>query len=96
MMFHVSANTANRRRGKTSNNQLPAGLARYALNIIRERYIDFGPTLAREKLAELDDHQSTETVRSLRVKAGLRVPRKQRVCHSLSDSTFFTVYHFNQ
>lgn len=83
-------------RGKTSNNQLPAGLARYALNIIRERYIDFGPTLAREKLAELDDHQSTETVRSLRVKAGLRVPRKQRVCHSLSDSTFFTVYHFNQ
>ena len=44
---------ANRRRGKPSNNQLPDGLARYALSIIRERYADFGPSLACEKLAEL-------------------------------------------
>ena len=36
---------ANRRRGKPSNNQLPDGLAQYALSIIRERYTDFGPTL---------------------------------------------------
>lgn len=28
---------ANRRRGKPSNNQLPDGLAQYALNIIRDR-----------------------------------------------------------
>lgn len=41
---------ANRRRGKPSNNQLPDGLARYALSIIRERYADFGPTLACENL----------------------------------------------
>ena len=46
---------ANRRRGKPSNNHLPDGLARYALSIIRERYTDFGPTLACEKLAELHD-----------------------------------------
>lgn len=70
---------ANRRRGKPSNNQLPDGLARYALSIIRERYADFGPTLACEKLAELHDvHLSKETVRSLMVKAGFWVPRKQR------------------
>lgn len=70
---------ANRRRGKPSNHQLPDGLARYALNIIRERYADFGPTLACEKLAELHDvHLSKETVRSLMVKAGLWIPRKQR------------------
>lgn len=70
---------ASRRRGKPSNNQLPDGLARYALNIIRERYTDFGPTLACEKLAELHDiHLSKETVRSLMVKAGLWIPRKQR------------------
>lgn len=37
-----------RRRGKSSNNQLPQGLAAYALSIIRERYNDFGPTLACE------------------------------------------------
>lgn len=36
---------AGRRRGKPGNNQLPDGLARYAFNIIRERYTDFGPTL---------------------------------------------------
>lgn len=70
---------ANRRRGRPSNNQLPDGLALYALSIIRERYTDFGPTLVCEKLAELHDvHLSKETVRSLMVKAGLWVPRKQR------------------
>ncbi|HCI6731925.1 TPA: helix-turn-helix domain containing protein [Klebsiella variicola subsp. variicola] len=57
---------ANRRRGKPSNNQLPDGLAQYALSIIRDRYTDFGPTLACDKLAELHDvHLSKETVRSL-------------------------------
>ena len=70
---------ANRRRGNPSNNQLPDGFAQYALNIIRDRYTDFGPTLACVKLAELHDvHLSKETVRSLMVKAGLWIPRKQR------------------
>lgn len=70
---------ANRRRGNPSNNQMPDGFAQYALNIIRDRYTDFGPTLAYVKLAELHDvHLSKETVRSLMVKAGLWIPRKQR------------------
>ena len=70
---------ANRRREKPSNNQLPDGLAQYALSIIRERYTDFGPTLACENLAELHDvHLSKEIVRSLMVKAGRWLPRKQR------------------
>lgn len=70
----------NRRRGKPSNNQLPDGPAQYALNIIRERYTDFGPTLVCDQLAEQHDvHLSKETVRSLMVKAGLWIPRKQRL-----------------
>jgi hypothetical protein len=70
---------ANRRRGKASNNQLPNGVAQYALNIIRECYTVFGPALACEKLAELHHvHLSKETVRSLMVKAALWIPRKQR------------------
>ncbi|HGX3328334.1 TPA: ISNCY family transposase [Klebsiella quasipneumoniae] len=70
---------ANRRREKPSSNQLPDGLAQYALSIIRERYTDFGPTLACEKLAELHDvHLSKEIVRSLMDKAGRWLPRKQR------------------
>ncbi len=70
---------ANQRRGKPSNNQLPSGLSEYALTIIREHYHDFGPTLACEKLAEQHDvYLSKETVRTLMIKAGLWVPRKQR------------------
>jgi hypothetical protein len=48
-----------------------------ALNIIRERDADFGPTLAREKLAE--NHGivlGKETLRRLMIKTGLG--RKQR------------------
>ncbi|BBG58948.1 helix-turn-helix domain-containing protein [Providencia rustigianii] len=70
---------ANQRRGKPSNNQLPTGLSEYALTIIQEHYHDFGPTLACEKLAEQHDvYLSKETVRTLMIKAGLWVPRKQR------------------
>ncbi|CAH6675734.1 hypothetical protein [Pseudocitrobacter vendiensis] len=39
----------NQSRGRTGNRLLPASMTDQALNIIRERYADFGPTLAREK-----------------------------------------------
>lgn len=42
-------------RGRIGNRQLPASLTDLALNIIRERYQDFGPTLTREKLEEVHD-----------------------------------------
>ena len=42
------------------------GLAERALRIIRERYADFGPTLACEKLAEVHGlYLAKETVRKL-------------------------------
>ncbi len=41
-----------KRRGKPSNHRLPAEVRTLALSIVRERYSDFGPTLAAEKLAE--------------------------------------------
>ena len=49
--------------GRPSNNRINDGLRDYAMAIVRERYVDFGPTLAAEKLAERD---------------GLTVSRKQR------------------
>ncbi|PVX81381.1 transposase [Paraburkholderia unamae] len=68
-----------RRRGGASNHQLPAGLAQRALEILRERYADFGPTLACEKLAECHGLVlSRETVRKLMADAGLWIPRAQR------------------
>ncbi|MEJ8824949.1 helix-turn-helix domain-containing protein [Variovorax humicola] len=41
-----------RKRGRLSNNQLAPGIAERAVKLIRERYADFGPTLAAEKLEE--------------------------------------------
>lgn len=70
---------ADRRRGKPSNYQLPDGLAERAVQIIRERYADFGPTLACEKLAELHGVTlSKETVRKLMMQSGLWIPRRHR------------------
>lgn len=70
---------ANKRRGQRGNRQLIPGLAEHALHLIRERYADFGPTLACEKLAELHDvYLAKETVRKLMTQAGLWIPRKLR------------------
>ena len=74
-----AAGLVSRRRGRPSNHQLAPGVAQRALGLIRDRYPDFGPTLACEKLAER--HGLTlglETVRTLMTQAGLWVPRKQR------------------
>ena len=49
------------------------------LAIIRERYADFGPTLACEKLRECHGIRlAKETVRRLMTDAGLWMPRRQR------------------
>jgi transposase len=68
-----------RRRAKPSNNRLDATIANRALTIIRDRYADFGPTLACEKLDECHGiHLARETVRKLMTDAGLWIPRRQR------------------
>jgi hypothetical protein len=68
-----------RKRGKPSNFQLAPGVATSALTIIRERYQDFGPTLACEKLRELHGLVlAKETVRKLMLDAGLWIPRRLR------------------
>src|SRR5438045_2745535 len=42
-----------RKRGRSSNRALGAVFRETVLAIVRERYTDFGPTLAAEKLSEL-------------------------------------------
>ncbi|PYE43141.1 winged helix-turn helix protein [Rhizobium sp. PP-F2F-G20b] len=65
--------------GRPSNNRIGDGVRDYAMTLVRERYADFGPTLATEKLAERDGLRvSRETVRSWMVDAGLWLSRKQR------------------
>ncbi|MET3109436.1 hypothetical protein AAKU67_003973 [Oxalobacteraceae bacterium GrIS 2.11] len=41
-----------RRCNRPSNNHTSPDIAKMAFNIIRDRYVDFGPTLACEKLRE--------------------------------------------
>ncbi|OXC71749.1 ISNCY family transposase [Caballeronia sordidicola] len=67
------------RRGQPSNHELPIDVRVRAMALVRERYADFGPTLACEKLREC--HGTTlakETVRRWMRDAGLWIPRKQR------------------
>jgi hypothetical protein len=68
-----------RRRDRPSNRRHPDAVRGAALAAIRERYADFGPTLAAEKLAEVHDLKlGRETVRRWMAAAGLWVPRKDR------------------
>jgi hypothetical protein len=65
--------------GRPSNNRINDGVRDYAVAIIRERYADFGPTLAAEKLAEHDGLAvSRETLRQWMSDAGLWLSRQQR------------------
>jgi len=59
-----------KRRGRPSNNRLPCEVRTLALSIVRERYADFGPTLAAEKLgsaSRLAPARSAETLCPCRV-----------------------------
>lgn len=65
-------------RGQPSNRELPIGLRARAVAIIRERYADFGPTLACQKLRECHGLPfAKETIRRWMRDAGLWIPRKQ-------------------
>ncbi|MBD0415307.1 ISNCY family transposase [Oryzicola mucosus] len=74
-----AASIRHRSIGRPSNNRIGDGVRDYAMTLVRERYADFGPTLATEKLAERDGLRvSRETVRSWMADAGLWLSRKQR------------------
>ncbi|WP_394182290.1 ISNCY family transposase [Yoonia maritima] len=66
-------------RGKPPNNRIHHAKRDYALNLIKESYADFGPTLAAEMLAERHGFKvSRETVRKWMQEDGLWLSRKQR------------------
>jgi hypothetical protein len=68
-----------KRRGCPSNRRKPEELRTEALAIIRERYWDFGPTLAAEKLREVHKIAlGRETLRLWLIADGLWRDRKQR------------------
>jgi len=76
---HGPPGLVSRKRGKPSNRRLAEAVQVRALDLVRERYADFGPTLAREKLRELHSVDvSRETLRKWMAGAGLWLTRDKR------------------
>lgn len=67
------------RRGKPSNHRLNAQVEQRALDLLKEKYDDFGPTLAHEKLTEVHRLQlSRESVRRIMIEEGLWKPKRAK------------------
>jgi len=69
-------------RGKKSNNATPESVRRKAVILYKKNYWDFGPTLASEKLSQLDGIEvSKETLRSWLISEGLLTKRRKPRYH---------------
>src|SRR6202162_2460031 len=66
-------------RGRPSNRKLATRLEQKVLARLRQRYADFGPTLAAEHLAQEGFSVSRETLRKWMTQAALWRPRSPRV-----------------
>ncbi len=68
-----------KKRGKSSNRKYSNDFRDYVLELIRLNYVDFGQTLALEKLAEHQDISvSKETLRTWMIDADIWKTRKER------------------
>jgi hypothetical protein len=66
-------------RGRASNRRWRSGVREYAVELVRSKYADFGPTLATELLLEKHSLKiGRETLRRWMVADGLWLSRKQR------------------
>jgi transposase len=66
-------------RGRPASNKLASGVRELVLELVRQNYRDFGPTLAAEVLLERHGIEvSRETLRKWLVEAGVWLSRKQR------------------
>lgn len=66
-------------RGQPSNRSIPDGERRRIIALIKEKYADFGPLLASEKLEELHRIKRDKgTIRSIMIKNGLWQPDSKK------------------
>lgn len=69
-----------RRRGKRPNNAFGPEFRKTVISLLRERYADFGPTLASEKLREIHGLRlSAETLRKWMVEEGIWRERRRKL-----------------
>jgi transposase len=68
-----------KQRGKPSNNQISETVKSEICTLIREKYNDFGPTLAHEKLVEQHNQKlSIESIRQIMITDELWVPKQRK------------------
>lgn len=72
---------AHKSRGKTSNRKIGEEVKEKVLRLYRDKYQDFGPTLANEKLEEDGISISEETLRIWLIKEGLWKQKQKRKTH---------------
>lgn len=76
----MPAGLVSRRRGKRPNNAFTPEFKAAVISLLKERYSDFGPTLASEKLREVHGLSlSTETLRKWMVEEGLWRERRRKI-----------------
>lgn len=83
-----AAGLVSKRRGSPGNNRLPAEVKKQALDLLKSKYQGFGPTLAHEKLTEIEKVKvSVESVRQWMIVERLWKPRKGKraVTHPLRE-----------
>lgn len=74
-----AAGLVSSRRGKRPNNVIGAGVRRGAMDWVRKRYADFGPTLACQKLTEVHGYRlSVETLRQWMMAEGMWKAKSRR------------------
>ena len=83
---HGARGLVSKKRGKPSNRRIPDKVRESVLQAIQADYPDFGPTLAHEKLTDLEGKYQfkigIESVRKIMIQAGLRrVRRRKEINH---------------
>jgi hypothetical protein len=77
-----------KKRGKASNRRISLDMETKITTLILDTYYDFGPTLAAEKLEELDNIKvSKETVRQIMIRGGIwkAKSKKRKKVHQLRE-----------
>lgn len=78
--IHGAVGVVHGNRGKESRRKFPLEFRERVLEIVKEKYYDFGPKFASEKLEEIDGLKlSRETLRKWMIEESIWIPRKLRV-----------------
>jgi len=79
---HGAAGLVSKRRGKRGNNTISDAVREEAISLIKERYSDFKPTFAHEKLTECHNlKMSVETLRKWMIADGIWQTKSRKTAH---------------